>query len=203
MKTQNLSFSLANVALLAALLPLNGLSQSTATPKKTTTTTTTPKKSATAHKPLAHKAATQSCDAPADAMTLPADIPAVTGNPQTIYALRYVDATVGTGAPALPGQYYTVHYTGWLHDGTKFDSSVDRGQPFEFLQGSHHVIAGWDEGFAGMKVGGKRRMLIPYQLAYGERGRPGIPPKADLIFDIELLNVRDANAPAVGAAPHP
>jgi peptidylprolyl isomerase len=108
---------------------------------------------------------------------------------------------VGTGAPALPGEVYTVHYTGWLRDGTKFDSSVDRGQPFEFMQGRHNVITGWDEGFDGMKVGGKRRMFIPYQLAYGERASGPIPAKSDLIFDIELLNARDPNAPAPPPAP--
>ena len=106
----------------------------------------------------------------------------------TAFALRYVDIKVGTGAEAAPGNSFTVHYTGWLaSDGTKFDSSVDRGQPFTFLQGAHGVIAGWDEGFDGMRVGGKRRLFIPYQLAYGDAGRPPIPPKSDLIFDIELL----------------
>jgi peptidylprolyl isomerase len=196
MHTKNLSFSLANVALLAALLPLNGFSQSTASPKKTTTTGTT-----AAKKHVVHKAAPAA--AAADDMKLPANIPAAPGKLQTLYSMRYVEVTVGTGAPALPGQIYTVHYTGWLHNGTKFDSSVDRGQPFEFQQGRHRVITGWDEGFDGMKVGGKRRMFIPYQLAYGEQSTGPIPAKADLIFDIELLNVRDANAPAVGAAPHP
>jgi peptidylprolyl isomerase len=113
------------------------------------------------------------------------------------FALRYQDITVGAGDEAQPGQFYSVHYTGWLaSDGTKFDSSYDRGQPFEFLQGARRVIPGWDEGFAGMRVGGKRRLFVPYQLAYGVAGRGQIPPKADLIFDVELMGERDPNAPA-------
>jgi peptidylprolyl isomerase len=91
---------------------------------------------------------------------------------------------------------YKVHYTGWLEDGTKFDSSVDRDQPFEFQQGLHRVINGWDDGFEGMRVGGKRRLFIPWQLAYGAQGRGPIPAKANLIFDIELIDQRDLNAPA-------
>ena len=129
----------------------------------------------------------------------PPSVPAVTGPVQTAFALRYVDITVGTGELAVPGQQFTVHYTGWLaSDGSKFDSSVDRGQPFTFQQGAHRVITGWDQGFTGMHVGGKRRLFIPYQLAYGEDGRPPvIPPKSDLIFDIELIS--DGSQPA--AAP--
>lgn len=125
---------------------------------------------------------------------LPASIPAAPGPLHSAFELRYVDIKIGTGAPAQPGQSYTVHYTGWLHDGTKFDSSVDRGQPFDFVQGQKRVITGWDVGFEGMKVGGKRRLFIPYQLAYGELGRDPIPPKADLIFDIELLAVNGGGA---------
>ncbi|GGG95476.1 hypothetical protein GCM10011586_08140 [Silvibacterium dinghuense] len=123
---------------------------------------------------------------------LPKNIPPVTSDVQTGFALRYQDIQVGTGDEAQPGWYYTVHYTGWLaSDGTKFDSSVDRGTPFDFPQGMHRVITGWDEGFAGMKVGGKRRLFIPWQLAYGAQGRGPIPPKADLIFDIELIAQKD------------
>ncbi len=106
-------------------------------------------------------------------------------------SLRYVDTVQGTGAPAEPGKRLTVHYTGYLKDGTKFDSSVDRNEPFVFVQGRKQVITGWDIGFEGMKVGGKRRLIIPYQLAYGEKGSGRIPAKAELTFDVELLGVAD------------
>jgi len=112
--------------------------------------------------------------------------------------MHYIDIVVGTGAPAAPGKQYTVHYTGWLRDGTKFDSSVDRKEPLKFVQGRRLVIAGWEAGFEGMKVGGKRRLFIPYQLAYGETGQGPIPPKSELIFDVELLGVADV--PPVPAA---
>jgi len=119
----------------------------------------------------------------------------------TAYALKYIDIKIGTGDIAVPEKFYTVNYTGWLaSDGTKFDSSYDHGQPITFPVGMHRVIPGWDTGFAGMHVGGKRRLFIPYQLAYGENGRGPIPPKADLIFDIELLAISDA-PPAPPAAP--
>ncbi len=117
--------------------------------------------------------------------------PAVTGSPTDLAVLRYIDIVVGTGKPAAAGKRFTVHYTGWLKDGTKFDSSLDRKEPLTFVQGRRQVIAGWDTGFEGMKVGGKRRLLIPYQLGYGEAGSGPIPPKGDLIFDVELLNVED------------
>jgi FKBP-type peptidyl-prolyl cis-trans isomerase FkpA len=104
--------------------------------------------------------------------------------------LQYEDLKVGTGATAKEGQRVTVHYTGWLKDGTKFDSSVDRGQPFVFPLGGGRVIAGWDEGVQGMKVGGKRKLTIPPKLGYGEQGAGGvIPPNATLVFEVELLAV--------------
>ncbi|HEY0760021.1 MAG TPA: FKBP-type peptidyl-prolyl cis-trans isomerase [Acidisarcina sp.] len=144
------------------------------------------------HKPIHHTAAKS---AAASGIKLPPSIPAAPGPVQTLYELRYVDIKLGTGAPAMPGQAYTVNYTGWLYDGTKFDSSVDRNQPFDFIQGQQRVIIGWDTGFEGMKVGGKRRLFVPYQLGYGTAGHDPIPPKANLIFDVELLGVNGAGAP--------
>ena len=105
--------------------------------------------------------------------------------------LRYVDEVVGTGEEAKSGKTVSVHYTGTLQNGQKFDSSRDRNDPFSFRLGAGMVIKGWDEGVAGMKVGGKRKLIIPGKLAYGERGIPGtIPPNATLLFDVELLSVR-------------
>ena len=105
--------------------------------------------------------------------------------------LKYTDDQVGTGAEAQAGKTVSVHYTGWLTDGTKFDSSKDRGQPFSFPLGAGRVIKGWDEGVAGMKVGGKRTLVIPPDLGYGARGAPGaIPPNATLKFEVELLEVK-------------
>ncbi len=113
--------------------------------------------------------------------------------------MRMVDEVVGEGALAQAGQKYKVHYTGTFPDGKKFDSSRDRNEPFEFVQGRRLVIAGWEMGFEGMKVGGRRKLYIPYQLAYGEKGSGAtIPPKADLVFDLELLGVEDAPAIAAG-----
>jgi FKBP-type peptidyl-prolyl cis-trans isomerase FkpA len=106
---------------------------------------------------------------------------------------EYWDITAGTGATASAGKTVTVHYTGWLaKDGKKFDSSVDRGQPFMFQLGAGQVIKGWDEGVSGMKIGGKRQLRIPPELGYGARGAGGgvIPPNATLIFDVELLGVK-------------
>ena len=104
--------------------------------------------------------------------------------------LQYEDVRVGSGATARSGQQVSVHYTGWLIDGRKFDSSRDRGDPFGFGLGKGQVIAGWDEGVAGMAVGGLRKLTIPPQLGYGEFGAGGvIPPNATLVFEVELLGV--------------
>ncbi|HEX8352965.1 MAG TPA: FKBP-type peptidyl-prolyl cis-trans isomerase [Pyrinomonadaceae bacterium] len=113
------------------------------------------------------------------------------GEVTTPSGLKYTDTVVGTGPSPRPGQTAVVHYTGTLVDGTKFDSSVDRGQPFPFVLGRGQVIKGWDEGVATMKVGGKRRLTVPSALGYGPAGRPpSIPGGATLLFDVELLDVK-------------
>ncbi len=110
--------------------------------------------------------------------------------PTSASSLIIEDVVVGEGPAAKSGDVVTVHYTGWLTDGTKFDSSVDRGEPFTFNLGAHEVIAGWDQGVAGMQVGGKRTLTIPPELGYGARGAGGaIPPNAKLIFEVELLSI--------------
>lgn len=104
--------------------------------------------------------------------------------------LKYEDIEAGTGATAMSGQKAKVHYTGWLKSGQKFDSSLDRNDPFEFTLGAGQVIKGWDEGVAGMRIGGRRRLTIPSNLAYGSRGAGGvIPPNAELVFEVELLGL--------------
>jgi peptidylprolyl isomerase len=109
---------------------------------------------------------------------------------KTASGLQYQDMTAGSGPAAKSGDKVSVHYTGWLENGTKFDSSVDRGQPFNFTLGAGQVIPGWDEGVAGMQVGGKRKLIIPAALGYGSQGAGGvIPPNATLIFDVELLGI--------------
>jgi peptidylprolyl isomerase len=158
---------------------------------------------------------------------LPPGVPPARGILKTAFSLKYQDITVGSGADAAPGKLYKVHYTGWLAaDGRKFDSSYDHPKqpvldkdgkavldadgkpktellPFSFPQGNPRLIPGWNLAFDGMKVGGKRRVFIPWQMAYGALGHPtndpknpGIPAKADLIFDIELVDVTDAPVPA-------
>lgn len=174
--------------------------------------------------------------ASAAATTLPPGIPRVHGIVKSAFALRYEDLKPGTGAFAEPNKMYKINYTGWVaSDGRKFDSTDDHRlplrdkdgkpilgddgkpklgdpQPFGFAQGFGRVIPGFDQGFDGMRIGGKRRLFIPWQLAYGAHGRPGpdpahpgIPPKADLIFDVELVDVTDLpmpqGRPGVGAMP--
>jgi peptidylprolyl isomerase len=188
----------SSVSLLAAALTTAATAQTT--PAKPATSTTH-------HTAAATKSATT---------TTTPNIPKVIGIPKTLYALRYVDTVVGTGPLAESSvlgtseadskiKWYTVRYTGWLTNGTKFDSSFDHpgADPITFPAGAHRVIPGWDSGFQGMHVGGKRRLFIPYQLAYGEAGRPPhIPAKSDLIFDIELVSVSDT-PPAPKAPPAP
>jgi len=107
-----------------------------------------------------------------------------------VTSLGIEDVTIGTGAEAVPGRKVTVHYTGTLMEGTKFDSSKDRNEPFSFVLGQREVIAGWDEGVKGMKVGGHRKLTVPARMAYGSRSPgAGIPPNAALKFDVELLGV--------------
>jgi peptidylprolyl isomerase len=132
----------------------------------------------------AEPAAPQTSGNPADPAP---DIDTVT----TASGMSYQDLTAGSGAEAQAGSSVAVHYTGWLNDGTKFDSSLDRGQPFTFTLGRGSVIQGWDEGIAGMQVGGKRKLFIPPELAYGAEGYAGvIPPNATLVFEVELVEVK-------------
>jgi len=113
-----------------------------------------------------------------------------TGSAEQATELKIKDDTVGTGTEAKNGDRVNVHYTGWLTDGTKFDSSKDRGQPFAFTLGAGEVIPGWDQGVVGMKVGGKRTLTIPPDLGYGAQGAGGvIPPNATLVFEVELVSV--------------
>jgi peptidylprolyl isomerase len=185
---------------LATALPL---AAQTATPKAPVhhTATTT---SATHHAPAA--AGRCSVALPVMSAKIPA-LPATAPKcPSIEYQLTYIDTKIGEGELSTSKKWYTVHYTGYLPDGTKFDSSVDRGEPITFPYGAHRVIAGWDTGFEGMRVGGKRRLFVPYELAYGEDGRPPvIPAKALLVFDVELVaqsvNPPTPPAPPAGAKP--
>jgi len=153
---------------------------------------TTPAKPATAH-----TATTTSSTAKAGTVVNPPGLPKIVGVPKTLYALKYVDIKVGTGPLAMTRKFYTVNYTGWFPDGKKFDASADHGGPATFPIGAGRVIWGWETGFEGMHVGGKRRLFVPWELAYGEFGRPGktpadgIPPKKDLIFDVEIVSISD------------
>ena len=121
------------------------------------------------------------------AQTLGVDLKTMTQTPTGLY---YRDLVAGKGDASVAGRDVTVHYSGWLPDGTKFDSSKDRNEPFVFRLGARKVIAGWDEGVAGMKVGGTRKLVIPPSLGYGSRGTGPIPPNSTLVFDVELLGVR-------------
>ncbi|SFS14663.1 peptidylprolyl isomerase [Granulicella pectinivorans] len=174
------------------LLATTSVFAQTAAPKPHTASTTA--------KPAAKKPTSASLDAPPG-------VPKVVGVPKVLYALRYIDTVVGKGELAVPRKWYTVNYTGYLTTGKKFDSSFDRNQPITFPYGAKRVIAGWDTGFEGMHIGGKRRLFIPYELAYGEQGNPVIPAKSNLIFDVELLAMSDTPpappAPPAGATPPP
>jgi FKBP-type peptidyl-prolyl cis-trans isomerase FkpA len=150
---------------------------------------------------LVFSLATAACGGPAPAETgsAPAQAPSAAASaPADVNALGKNDRTAGSGAEARPGMMVSVHYTGWLYDpsapetrGKKFDSSKDRGQPFEFQLGKGDVIAGWDEGVAGMKVGGTRVLTIPSSMGYGARGAGAdIPPNSGLVFEVELLGVK-------------
>lgn len=196
-------------ALLLASSPLFAQTPTKPAPKSTG--------ASTAKSGTATHSATTAIRTAAGAVKLPPGVPPVKGLLKSAFALRYQDVQLGTGEIATPGGVYEVKYTGWLaKDGKKFDSSEDHPDkaPIKFPQGRGRVIPGWDQGFEGMKIGGKRRLFIPYQLAYGAMGRaPVIPEKADLIFDIELVSVSDISSmqgqqpmrqmPARPAAPPP
>lgn len=154
---------------------------------KTTAPKTTPQKVAQKEVKKTMKPAGTKTAEKAKPKTVAKDAKEVT----TASGLKYVDLKVGKGKSPKSGQMVTVHYTGWLTNGKKFDSSVDRGKPFTFKIGVHQVIKGWDEGVMSMKVGGKRKLTIPPELGYGTRGAGHvIPPNATLIFDVELLSVQ-------------
>jgi peptidylprolyl isomerase len=218
-----------NSKLAIFLIAAAGISAYAQTAAKPATHSTTATKATTAARPgTTHAASTTG-------VKLPPGVPPATGPLVTAFSLRYQDIKIGTGPDAEPHKVYKVHYTGWLAaDGHKFDSSYDHpgqpimdkdgnferdekgqlkmsgAQPISFPQGMGRVIPGFDQGFTGMKIGGKRRLFIPWQLAYGAQGRPGpdasnpgIPPKADLIFDIELMEQNDITMPANHPMVHP
>ncbi len=184
-------------AILLAVSAYPALAQTNSSTKAPVRRSARPR-AATAAKPVA--ASANPCGAEAMPI-ISAQIPKAEGCPKTLFALRYIDTVVGTGDLAEPRKWYTVNYTGYFPDGKVFDSSIGK-EPFPFPAGAGRVIPGWDHGFEGMRVGGKRRLFVPYQLAYGDFGRPPIPPKADLIFDVELLGISDA-PPAPKPPPTP
>ncbi len=172
----------ATAAILAAL-SLTAHAQTATTAHKSTTATA----AAAARR---RAAAAQTTGAGTEGTAAVGTMPAAPAPSKELFALRYIDLKIGDGELAKPQMYYTVNYTGWTTDGKKFDSSFDHdgGTPFTFPAGARRVITGWDTGFEGMRIGGKRRLIVPYPLAYGELGRPPvIPPKATLIFDVEFL----------------
>lgn len=143
----------------------------------------------------AQKAASAAGATPSTPSTPPAPAAAATPTGGKVHklpsGLQYEDMVVGSGKMAEPGMNVSVHYTGWLTDGTKFDSSLDRNQAFQFQLGAGMVIRGWDEGVKGMRIGGKRKLTIPSDMGYGAQGAGGvIPPNATLVFDVELLDVK-------------
>ena len=157
---------------------------------------------APARRTQAHKLNSAPCnsDIPMTSQT----VPTVPGCAQTLYALKYIDISIGTGPLAQPMQLYTVNYTGYLSDGSKFESSVDRKQPIIFPAGLHRVMVGLETGFEGMHVGGKRRLFIPYELGYGDEGKPPrVPGKAFMIFDVELMKQEDLPAQIPASHPSP
>ena len=181
----------------AAALTLAGCNKGAETPSETKTEESAPApeadKPAMATEPSAAEApvATPAADAAATSETAAAAAPAAAGNEVTLPGgTKYVDEQVGSGAEARPGQRVIVHYTGTLTDGTKFDSSRDRNDPFEFALGGGEVIKGWDAGVAGMKVGGRRKLTVPPDQGYGDRPTGPIPPNSTLLFDVELLGIK-------------
>ena len=196
------------LALAASLSAAQTPTTPTTPPAKPATSTTKPAvtaKSSTAAKPAGTGTATHT--AVAGAIKLPPGIPVYHKLLKTAFALKYQDIEIGTGPVAEPLKLYKVKYTGWLAaDGKKFDSSEDHPgkEPIQFPQGRGRVIPGWDQAFEGMKIGGKRRLFIPYQFAYGAMGRPPvIPAKSDLIFDIELVDVTEMPPPGAPGAGRP
>lgn len=176
--------------------PAKNTATSATKPAVTTKSATTAKTGTATHTPVA-----------AGGVKVPPGIPVYHKLVKTAFALKYQDIEIGTGPVAEPLKLYKVKYTGWLAaDGKKFDSSEDHPgkEPIQFPQGRGRVIPGWDQAFEGMKIGGKRRLFIPYQLAYGAAGRPPvIPAKSDLIFDIELVDVSDMPPPGAPGRPMP
>jgi len=173
-------------AAMAALLVLGALALTGCGAKQATTDTNTQSES-TAPKEQAQTQEQANPEDGANAAATDQEAPKA----EDVTELKIEDLKKGTGAEAKAGATVSVHYTGWLTDGTKFDPAVDRGTPFEFPLGAGNVIAGWDQGVEGMKVGGKRRLTIPPDLGYGAQGAGGaIPPNATLVFDVELLDVK-------------